>query len=87
MTPLEQLQEKVGSLQTALLEAHPRMPVLLKEIHNNLKQDEELVTLLSEDEIAIIVQGLQKQTNTTILLSVAKKGTGKSLKKTTLADL
>jgi len=33
------------------------------------------------------VQGLMKQTNTVILNSVAKKGTGKALKNTTVADL
>lgn len=87
MTPTEQLQEKVLSLQTALLEAHPRMPVLLKEIHTQLKTDPEIVTLLTEEEIGIIVSGLMKQTQTTILAAVMKKGTGKSLKKTTLADL
>jgi len=87
MSPIEQLREKVGTLQTALLEAHPTMPVLLREIHQNLKQDEEIVTLLSEEEIGIIVQGLMKQTNTVILAGIAKKGTGKSLKKTTLEDL
>jgi hypothetical protein len=87
MTPIEQLREKVLSLQTALLEANPTMPVLLREIHQNLKQDEEIVTILSEEEIGIIVQGLMKQTNTVILASVAKKGTGKALKKTTLEDI
>jgi len=87
MDMVTQLKEKVLTLQTALLEQHPSMPVLLREIHNNLKQDEEIVTLLSEEEIGIIVQGLQKQTQTIILESVSKKGTGKSLKKTTLADL
>jgi len=87
MTPIEQLKEKVLSLQTALLEAHPTMPVLLREIHNHLKQDEEVVTLLSEEEIGIIVQGLQKQTQTVIIEATLKKGPGKSLKKVTLADL
>lgn len=87
MTPAEQLSEKVLSLQTALLTAHPSMPVLLREIHMNLKQDEEIVTLLSEEEIGIIVQGLARQTQTVIMATVIKKGTGKSLKKTTLADL
>jgi hypothetical protein len=87
MTPIEQLKEKVGSLQEALLASNPAMPVLLREIHQHLKQDEEVVTLLTEEEIGIIVSGLKKQTQTAILTVTAKKGTGKSLKKTTLADL
>lgn len=87
MTPIEQLQEKVGSLQEALLSAHPSMPVLLRDIHNHLKADPDVVTILSEEEIGIIVSGLQKVTQTKILDSIVKKGTGKALKKTTLADL
>lgn len=87
MNLAEQLKEKVLDLQTKLLEANPTMPILLREIHQHLKQDEELVTLLSEEEIGIIVNGLKKKTATVILSTVAKKGTGKSLKKTTLADL
>ena len=87
MTPAEQLQEKVGKLQEALLSAHPSMPVLLRDIHNQLKADPEVVTILSDEMIGIIVSGLMKQTNTVIMASVVKKGTGKSLKSTTLADL
>lgn len=87
MTPAEQLQEKVGKLQESLLANHPSMPVLLRDIHNQLKQDPEIVTILSEEMIGIIVQGLMKQTNTQIMASVAKKGTGKALKNTTVADL
>lgn len=88
MTPIEQLKEKVLSLQNALLTAHPSMPVLLRDIHNNLKADEEIVTLLSEEDIGIIVSGLQKQTQTVIIAATMKKGNGsKSLKKVTLDDL
>jgi hypothetical protein len=87
MTPAEQLREKVASLQTALLKANPRMPVLLREIHTQLKSDEELVTILSDEEVGIIVTGLQRQTNAVILATVAKKGTGKALKKTTVDDI
>lgn len=87
MTNVEVLQEKVGSLREMLLTAHPGMPVMLREIHQKLKQDPEIVTILSEEEIGIIVSGLKRQTQVQILAAVAKKGTGKSLKKTTLADL
>ena len=85
MTPAEQLKEKVTALQEALLAAHPTMPVLLRDIHQQLKADEEIVTVLSDEEIGIIVNGLQKQTQTVIINSIVKKGAGK--KKITLADL
>lgn len=88
MTPIDQLREKVLTLQNALLTQHPSMPSLLRDIHNNLKQDEEIVTLLSEEEIGVIVNGLMKQTQTVILSAALKKGSGgKSLKKVTVDDL
>lgn len=86
MTPAEQLKEKVISLQTQLLEAHPRMPVLLREIHTQLRADPELVTTLSEEDISIIVNGLKKQTQTEIATSTMKSRT-KSVKSLGLADL
>lgn len=82
-----QLREKVGSLEAALLENHPMMPTLLREIHNVLKADAETVTILTDEEIGVIVNGLMRQTNTEILANATKKGTGKSLKKTTVEDL
>lgn len=87
MTPIEQLKEKVLSLQTALLSQHPNMPILLREIHTALKADPEIVTLMSEEEIAVVVSGLKVQTQTQILAAVAKKGTGPKLKKVTEMDL
>jgi CTP:molybdopterin cytidylyltransferase MocA len=87
MTPQEQIEEKVATLQEQLLANHPGMPVLLRDIHNRLKADPDVVTLLSEEAVGIIVSGLQKQTQTVILNATMKKGTGKALKKTTVADL
>lgn len=90
MTPAEQLKEKILSLEQALLSVHPTMPVLLRDIHEKLKQDAEIVTLLSEEEIEIIVRGLKQQTKTelaTSLLKSAKSSTTKSLKKIGVSDL
>lgn len=86
MTPAEQLKEQVLSLQAALLEAHPQMPTLLQQIHKQLRADPALVTVLSEEDIAIVVQGLSKIQMTTIATAVAKNGT-KSLKSITVGDL
>ncbi len=63
---------KMGELEAALLSAHPTMPVLLREIHNHLKADPEIVTLLTEDAIGIIVNGLKVQTKTELSGSTAK---------------
>lgn len=84
-----QIQEKILALQNSLLEANPMMPSLLQEIHRNLKNDPAVVTLLTEDEIAIIVSGLSKQTQTQILTTLAKPSAAskKALSKVTTDDL
>ena len=82
-----QVLEQITALQSALLNAHPTMPVLLREIHKVLKADPEVVTLLNEEQIGVIVNGLSKQTQTTIATSLATKKTGKSIKSIGLADL
>lgn len=80
-----ELQMKISSLQAAIHSAHPTMPILLKEIHTILKNDPTNVTLLSEEEISVIVSGLKQQTKTEITQSTLKKKT--SLKNVGLADL
>lgn len=77
MTPHENISLKIAELSSSLLSSHPSMPSLLRDIHHNLKQDPELVTLLSPSEVAAIVSGLSKQTQTTIstqILSSKSKG-------------
>ena len=81
-----QIKEKILSLNTALLEQHPGMPSLLREIHTTLKANPDVVTLLEETEIGIIVNGLKKQTATEIA-TAALKTKSKSLKSLSLADL
>lgn len=87
MNPGFILKEKVADLEAKLLAQDPMMPILLREIHNVLKEDPENVTLLSEEEIGIIISGLKKHTQTEIIAAVSKKGAGKAMKKTTLADI
>lgn len=76
---------KIAELDSMIKAAHPRMPMLLRDIHTILKNDPENVTLLSEEDIAVIVSGLKKQTQVEITATAMKKKT--SLKSTTLADL
>lgn len=76
---------KIAELQEALLNAHPKLPIILRDIHQQLKQDPDIVTVLSDEDIAILVSGLKKQTLTEITASALKKKT--SLKATTLEDL
>lgn len=81
-----EIKEKLAQLEAALLTTTPDMPTLLRDIHRNLKQDPELVTLLTEEECSVLVRGLKKQTNTEIATS-AVKSPKKALSKMSVADL
>lgn len=82
----EQIKEKTLQLEQALLSQHPSMPSLLKEIWLTLKANPDQVTLLSEEDIGIVVRGLKQQTKTEIS-TTALKTKGKSLKNISLDDL
>lgn len=81
-----EIKEKVLALQESMLSSHPQMPTLLRQIHTQLRADPEIVTLLSEDEISIIVSGLMKQTQTELVVASVKSKT-KSLKSMGTGDL
>lgn len=87
MTPTEQIQEKLLSLQEAIATANPRMPVLLQEIHRAVKNDPACVTVLSEDELAILVLGLKTHTAVSIVTTAPKAAAKRSLSKVTTDDL
>lgn len=74
-----EIKEKLAQLEHALNEAIPNIKGVLQTIHKQLKADPEIVTLLSEEECAIIVRGLKKQTNTEIAVT-ALKGSKKKAK-------
>lgn len=82
-----EVQEKLAQLEQALLAGTPTMPTLLREIHRTLKNDPDIVTLLSEEDCSILVRGLKKQTATEIATSATKKKTTKAMSKMTLLDL
>lgn len=78
---------KIAELEDALKAAHPLMPTLLRDIHRNLQQDPEIVTLLTSEEVSIIVRGLSAQTSTTITTSIIKGGKGKKLNLISMDDI
>ena len=87
MTPHEIISLKISELQAAVQATLPNMPALLRDIHQNLKADPEIVTLLKPEQVAIIVSGLSKQTQTTITTQVLSGSKGKSLKKISVDDI
>lgn len=74
-----ELFDKVCELQEALLDRHPRMPGLLREIHTTLRAQPENVTLLNEDQISVIVNGLKVQTGVEFA-ATATKSSSKGIK-------
>ena len=82
-----EVREKLASLEETLLKGTPNMPTLLRDIHRNLKNDPDIVTILSDEECSVLVKGLCKQTKTVITTSAIKKTKSKSNSKVTLADL
>ncbi len=77
MTPADQLREQIATLKEALISANPGMPTMLRTIHTALQKDKDIVTLLSEEEIGVVVAGLLKQTNTVITAAKVKKPSSK----------
>lgn len=69
-----ELFDRVSQLQEALLSRHPTMPGLLRDIHTALRAQPENVTLLNEDQISVIVNGLKEQTG--VVFAAAAMSTG-----------
>lgn len=74
------LGEKVAELSAALLARHPKMPILLREIHQTLSKYPEQVTLMTEEDIHIVVEGLKVQTGVEFAATVTKPSASKSIK-------
>jgi hypothetical protein len=84
------LKEKVASLSQLILAKHPQMPVLLQEIHTALTKQPENVLLLSEEDIAVIISGLEVQTSTSLMTaatSTSKVSLKKALQTASSVDL
>ena len=71
---------KIDQFEQALIHTHPHMPVLLMKIHKQISADPELVTVLSEDQIGIIVAGLKVQTKTELTGTILKQSTSRTKK-------
>lgn len=79
-----EIKEKIAQLQQQLLSSHPLIPTLLRTIHTQLKADPDIVTLLEEDEIKTVVNGLQHVTK--VKLVEVSKPKKKALKNLDLDD-
>lgn len=84
-----EIATKLQELESMLLSQHPGMPTLLRDIHKTLKAQPDQVTLMTEEEIQIVVRGLEKQTNSYLAEATVKstKAKKESLKTVTNSDL
>jgi hypothetical protein len=87
MTPHETIAMKIAELDAALKAKHPSMSSLLHIIHQSLAQDPDVVTLLKPEDRAVIVAGLEVQTQTQITTAVVSGTKGKALKNVSESDL
>jgi len=86
MTPAQQVQEQLANMEAQLKQATPNISTLLRTIHQQLTKDPEIVTLLSEEECQVLVNGLKEHTQIEISTVAAKKK-GPALKNIGLESL
>ena len=73
------LQMRIASLESAILATHPTLPVILREIHKQLRDDPAVVTLMTPEEIRVVVSGLKVQTKVEITQAAVKKRIPKNI--------
>lgn len=72
---------EMAELEQALDAQVPGFISILSQIHKKLRADPDVVTLLDDEEIAVIVAGLEKHTNVTIVAPSAIKAAKSKAKK------
>jgi len=87
MTPAEQISSAILELQEKLLAQHPTMPVLLRTIHKELQANPDVVTILKDEERAVIIAALEKFTKTELVANTKNLSKNKAIKSMTLLDL
>lgn len=84
------VQGRLALIKEKLLQQDPMLPVHLAAIHNSLIQYEELVHLLSNDEISSLVAGQSKHVGVKLtqeIIKTKKSVLGPRIPKTTVDDL
>lgn len=82
---VEMIRSKITSLKAALDEQLPGMKTMLADIHRHLREEPDVVTALSEEEISTIVLGLKQHAN--IEITATKKPGSGSKRKISASDL
>jgi hypothetical protein len=74
------ITERIIELRDALTKQLPTLPSLLRTIHDQLRADPEVVTLLTEEQVEAIIAGLEVQTKRDIYELVEKPAKEKKAK-------
>lgn len=77
MSDTEVIKMRMAELQESLEKSLPNFPTLLRDIHIKLRDDPEQVAILSDEELGIIVKGLERHGNLTIVNSTTVKNRAK----------
>lgn len=84
------LAMQFAELEAALLTADPTFKTTLRDVHRHLGKDPELVTLMTEEEVAMIVKGLVVFANAEVVepakAKAVKAGVAAAKKKVISAD-
>jgi hypothetical protein len=87
MNQAEQIEMKIAELETAITSQHPQMSQYLKLIHMQLLKEPELVHIMTNEQRAVLISGLEKQAGITVFNATKpKKPTAKSMATASLAD-
>jgi DNA polymerase III psi subunit len=78
LSEMDQLREKVASLEAIILTKHPTLPSLLSQILQALQQQPEQVLLLSPEEISQVVAGIEIHKGVFLAASVTKPAAQKT---------
>lgn len=84
----DNIPDEAVSFKNMLLELEDKLnnrvdnfPYLLRDIHQHLRRDPEIVTVLSDEEIGLIIRGIKTMTGTVLGTSATAKKTGGRSKK------
>ena len=81
------VREAIADISSKLAEGHPQIPLLLRKVHSALKADPDVVTILTDEERAVVIKGLEFQTKTKLIEVSTPAPRKKALKSMTVDDI
>lgn len=85
LTAYDQITSTMAELEEALESNIPGFANILKKIHQDLAADPDVVTLLTPEQISVVVRGLERHAGIIVTPAKAKKAAAK--KNISAADL